>query len=177
MEFTKLDLPNEKDCIVAGFKNVDEEIRKERMIQNSLNQRKAIIDILGRSYDSVWVINDMESQSFELFRVDKKSEHLVPSQEAAKFQRFTDGFVYYSKLLPEEDRKSFLESVTPENILKNTENEKTYSVLFRRVFEDGIRYYLAEFSRLNLENGETNIIAGFRDADEEIRRFEANREG
>ena len=75
---------------------------------------------------------------FELFRVDKKSEHLAPSQEAAKFQRFTDGFVYYSKLLPEEDRKSFLESVTPENILKNTENEKTYSVLFRRVFEDGI---------------------------------------
>ena len=177
VEFTKLDLPNEKDCIVAGFKNVDEEIRKERMIQNSLNQRKAIIDILGRSYDSVWVINDMESQSFELFRVDKKSEHLAPSQEAAKFQRFTDGFVYYSKLLPEEDRKSFLESVTPENILKNTENEKTYSVLFRRVFEDGIRYYLAEFSRLDLESGETNIIAGFRNVDEEIRRFEANRDG
>jgi PAS domain S-box-containing protein len=177
VEFTKLDLTKGKDCIVAGFKNVDEEIRKERMIQNSLNQRKAIIDILGRSYDSVWVINDMESQSFELFRVDKKSEHLAPSQEAAKFQRFTDGFVYYSKLLPEEDRKSFLESVTPENILKNTENEKTYSVLFRRVFEDGIRYYLAEFSRLDLESGETNIIAGFRNVDEEIRRFEANRDG
>lgn len=41
------------------------------------------------------------------------------------------------------------------------EREKLiYSVLFRRMFEHEVRHY-----RMELENGETNIVAGFRDVD------------
>ena len=67
-------------------------------------------------------------------------------------------------------RHHFLEAVTPENIIKNTKDKTIYSVHFRRVFEDGVHNYRVEFAKLNLDNGEINIVIGFKDVDEEIHR-------
>ena len=167
VELTRLDLPDGKTCIVGGFKNVDDDVRKDQQIQESLNHRAAVIEALGLSYDSVWLINDMESQRFELYRVDEENIHLLPAQEAVKIPRFSDAFAFYSKLVLEEDRQQFLDAVTPENIAANTENKTIYSVPFRRVFEDGIRNYRIDFSRLDLGDGEINIVAGFKDLDQE----------
>ena len=66
-----------------------------------------------------------------------------------------------------EHRQRFLEALTPENIIKNTKNRLIYSVPFRRVFEDGIRHYRVEFTRMELDNGEINIVTGFRDVTDE----------
>ncbi|MDO4807862.1 MAG: response regulator [Coriobacteriales bacterium] len=45
-----------------------------------------------------------------------------------------------------------------------------YSVPFRRVFDNGIRYYRVEFARLVLEDDLSNIVLGFKDVDEEVRK-------
>jgi molecular chaperone DnaJ len=58
----------------------------------------------------------------------------------------------------------------PEKIAENTEGGMIYSVPFRRVFEDGIRHYLIEFHRLDLPEGKTGIVGGFKNVDEEERR-------
>lgn len=170
LEFAKLNLPGGKTGIVGGFRDVDEEVRKDEEIKHSLDLRSAVIEALTQVYDSVWLISDMETQKFELFRIDEKLVHLMPAQEAVKITRFSDAFAFYSNLILEEDRERFLESVTPEAIIRNTENRVIYSVPFRRVFENGIRYYRLEFAKLNLENGETDVVAGFKDVDEEVRK-------
>jgi PAS domain S-box-containing protein len=166
VEFSKLDLPGGKTGIVTGFRNVDEEVNKELQIQQSLRERSAIIEALTRSYDSVWFIKDMETQLFELFRVDNDTVHLIPTQEAVKLKRYYDAFVFYSKLVLEEDRKRFLEAVKPENIISNTEEKPLYSVPFRRVFDDKIRSYQVEFARMNIGNGNFNIVIGFKNVDD-----------
>ena len=154
---------------MTGFKNVSEEVQKEQEIQRSLDMRAAVIEALTRVYDSVWFIKDMETQQFELFRADSELVHLIPTQEAVKIERFYDAFTFYSKLVMEEDRQRFLDAVTPENIIRNTEGRLIYSVPFRRVFEDGIRHYRVEFARMDSGKGETNIVTGFKDVDEEVR--------
>ena len=166
VEFSKLDLPGGKTGIVTGFRNVDEEVNKELQIQQSLRERSAIIEALTRSYDSVWFIKDMETQLFELFRVDNDMVHLIPTQEAVKLKRYYDAFVFYSKLVLEEDRQRFLEAVKPENIISNTEEKPLYSVPFRRVFDDKIRSYRVEFARMNIGNGNFNIVIGFKNVDD-----------
>ena len=115
--------------------------------------RTAVIEALTRVYDSVWLIKDMETQRFELYRVDKRMEHLMPANKAMTITRFSDAFAFYSGLILEEDRKMFLDSVTPENIIKNTADKLIYSIPFRRVFENGIRHYRLEFAKLELNNG------------------------
>ncbi len=170
VEFAKLDLPEGHTGIVTGFKDVDEEVRKDQEVQRSLNLRAAVIEALTRSYDSVWLINDMETQQFELYRIDEVLSHLLPAKEALKNTKFYDALRFYSGLVLEEDRRQFLEAVTPENIVRNTEDKVIYSVPFRRVFETGIRYYRIEFARLDLGNGEMDIVAGFKNVDEEVRK-------
>ena len=170
LEFIRLDLKSGEDTIVAGIKDIDEEIRKEREIQQALEFRAAVIETLTQVYDSVWILKDLATQSFELFRVDKTLAHMMPALEAAKIARFTDALAFYSRLVLPEDRKAFLTATTPEMIEQNTQNRPVYSVPFRRVFETGVKYYRMEFSRLYLENGEINIVVGFKDVDEEVRK-------
>ena len=165
LEFIRLDLKSGENTIVAGIKDIDAEVRKEQEIQASLKMRAAAIEALTQIYDSVWIIKDLETQRFELFRVDKDLAHMMPAQEAAKLIRFSDALAFYSRLIVKEDRQRFLDAVTPENIDRNTKDKLLYSVPFRRMFEQGPRHYRIEFTRINLENGETNIAAGFRNVD------------
>ena len=170
LEFAKLELENGKMGIAAGFKNVDEEVRKEQQMQHSLSLRSAVIEALTRPYDSVWLINDMQTQEFELFRIDEEMVHLLPAQEAVKITKFSDAFAFYSNLIMEEDRQAFLEGVKPENIIRNTEDKLIYSVPFRRVFEDGIHYYRLEFAKLDIGGRGSSVVGGFKDVDEEVRK-------
>ena len=170
LEFARLDLGNGEFNIVGGFRDVDEEVRRDQEIQDSLHLRSAVIEALTRPYDSVWLIRDLKTQSFELFRIDEEMQHRMPARDAAKISRFRDALSFYSRFILEEDRQSFLEATTPEKIAANTENRLMYSVPFRRVFGDGIRYYRLEFTRLELGQGRYNVVGGFRNVDEEVRR-------
>ncbi len=170
LEFARLDLSGGETGIVAGFKNVDEEVRKDQEIQQTLNLRSAVIEALTKVYDSVWLINDINTQSFDLYRIDEKMVHLMPANVAVKLKTFTEAFAFYSNLVVEEDRAEFIEAVRPENILMNTADKLVYSVPFRRIFENGIRYYRVEFARLDMGNGEMRIVAGFKDVDDEVRK-------
>ena len=170
--------------ILLGIHNIEETVRSEEKqrqmlkealdkaerIQHSLAQHSAVIEALTRVYDSVWLIDDSKTEHFQLYRVDEKMSHLLPAHAAAKLTRASDAFAFYSNLVLEEDRQAFLEAVRMENIIRNTENRLIYSVPFRRVFDSGIRYYRVEFARLKLENDLSNIVLGFKDVDEEVRK-------
>lgn len=169
LEFARLDLGSGTKGIVAGFKDVDEEVRKEQKLQDSLVLRSAVIEALTKVYDSVWLINDIKTQQFELYRIDENMVHLMPANEAVKITKFYDAFKFYSKLVLEEDRQIFLDAVTPDKIIENTQNKLIYSIPFRRVFESGLRYYRLEFAKLELDSGKIGIVAGFKDVDDEVR--------
>ena len=143
---------------------------KRQQAESDKAMRSAVIEALTQVYDSVWLINDMETQRFELYRIDRDMAHLMPANMAVTITRFSDAFAFYSNLVLEDDRQEFLEAVTPENIVRNTAEKPIYSVPFRRVFETGIRHYRLEFARLDLPDGKTGIVAGFKDVDDEVRK-------
>ncbi|MDO4798412.1 MAG: response regulator [Coriobacteriales bacterium] len=143
---------------------------KYRQEESDKALRSAVIEALTRVYDSVWLIDDVETQRFELYRIDEKMVHLLPANVAVKLTKFYDAFTFYSNLVLEEDREQFLQAVTPQSIVENTQNKLMYSVPFRRVFEDGIRYYRVEFAKLDLGTGNINVVVGFKDVDEEVRK-------
>ena len=140
---------------------------KYRHAESDKALRSAVIEALTKAYDSVWLINDVQTQQFELYRIDQEMEHLLPANVAVKIKKFYDAFTFYSRLVLEEDRQRFLDAVLPENIVKNTENVLIYSVPFRRVFDSGIRYYRVEFARLDLPGGKMGIVTGFKHVDGE----------
>ena len=143
---------------------------QRRAAESDKALRTAVIEALTKVYDSVWLINDLESQRFELYRIDENLVHLLPANKAAKLEKFSAAFAFYSRLVLEEDRQGFLEAVSPEKIAEHTAKLPIYSVPFRRVFEDGVRHYRVEFARLDLPGGHSGIVVGFKDVEEEVRK-------
>ena len=132
--------------------------------------RTAVIEALTSVYDSVWLITDIETQSFELYRIDEEMSHLMPANAVADIKRFSDALAFYSQLVHEDDRAGFLEATAADRIAQKTASMRIYSVPFRRVFDDGVRYYRVEFAKLDLPYGKTGIVCGFKDVDAEERK-------
>ena len=143
---------------------------KRQQAESDKALRSAVIEALTRVYDSVWLISDVASERFELYRVDEEMVHLMPAHAATQITKLSEALAFYSKLVLEEDRQRFLDAVSLENIVENTNSKLIYSVPFRRVFEGGPRHYRLEFAKLDLPDGKTGIVAGFKDVDEEVRK-------
>ena len=133
----------------------------------------AVIDALSRAYNAVWLINDIATGSFSLFRGDTSegSVHARPTKEALELLTYEDAKANYIKnFVAPSDRDRLRKELTLENITANTSSKKVFGVVFKRVVGDKECYYRIEFAQVQLPNGKTGIVAGFKDVDEDVRK-------
>ena len=133
----------------------------------------AVIDALSRAYNAVWLINDIATGSFSLFRGDTSegSVHARPTKEALELLTYEDAKAnYINNFVAPSDRERLEKELTLENIIANTSSKKVFGVVFKRVVGDKECYYRIEFTQVQLPNGKTGIVAGFKDVDEDVRK-------
>ena len=133
----------------------------------------AVIDALSRAYNAVWLINDIATGSFSLFRADTSegSIHTRPTKEALELLTYEDAKAnYINNFVAPSDRDRLRKELTLENITANTSSKKVFGVVFKRVVGDKECYYRIEFAQVQLPNGKTGIVAGFKDVDEDVRK-------
>ena len=133
----------------------------------------AVIDALSRAYNAVWLINDIATGSFSLFRGDTSegSVHARPTKEALELLTYEDAKAnYINNFVAPSDRERLRKELTLENIIANTTSKKVFGVVFKRVVGDKECYYRIEFAQVQLPNGKTGIVAGFKDVDEDVRK-------
>ena len=133
----------------------------------------AVIDALSRAYNAVWLINDIATGSFSLFRADTSegSIHTRPTKEALEQLTYEDAKAnYINNFVAPSDRERLRKELTLENITANTSSKKVFGVVFKRVVGDKECYYRIEFAQVQLPNGKTGIVAGFKDVDEDVRK-------
>ncbi len=133
----------------------------------------AVIDALSRAYNAVWLINDIATGSFSLFRGDTSegSVHARPTKEALELLTYEDAKAnYINNFVAPSDRERLEKELTLDNIIANTSSKKIFGVVFKRVVGDKECYYRIEFAQVQLPNGKTGIVAGFKDVDEDVRK-------
>jgi len=133
----------------------------------------AVIDALSRAYNAVWLINDIATGSFSLFRADTSdgSIHAKPTKDALALLTYKEAKANYIKnFVAPSDRERLEKELTLENITENTTSKKIFSVVFKRIVGNEECYYRIEFAQVKLPNGKTGIVAGFKDVDEEVRK-------
>ena len=133
----------------------------------------AVIDALSRAYNAVWLINDIATGSFSLFRGDTSegSVHARPTKEALELLTYEDAKAnYINNFVAPSDRERLEKELTLENIMANTSSKKVFGVVFKRVVGNKECYYRIEFAQVQLPNGKTGIVAGFKDVDEDVRK-------
>ena len=77
---------------------------------------------------------------------------------------------YINNFVAPSDRERLEKELTLENIIANTTSKKVFGVVFKRVVGDKECYYRIEFAQVQLPNGKTGIVAGFKDVDEDVRK-------
>lgn len=133
----------------------------------------AVIDALSRAYYAVWLINDIATGSFSLFRADTSDGgiHARPTNEALELLTYEDAKAnYINNYVAPSDRERLEKELTLENIVANTTSKKVFGVGFKRIVGSEERYYRIEFAQVQLPNGKTGIVAGFKDVDEDVRK-------
>lgn len=146
---------------------------KYERINSDLAVRQAVIEALSKSYHTVWLISDVKSETFTLYRGDTQDDthHYLPIRDALGRLNYSQAKDYYieSTVAP-EDRERLREELTMQNIVANMKKKPLWAVNYMRLMNDGSsRYYRIEFAKVNMPNGNMGVVCGFKDVDDEIR--------
>ena len=150
--------------------------KKERM-ETDKAVRQAVIEALSESYHTVWLINDVKTGNFSLYRGDIQGDtiHSQPIKNALGYLKYAQAKENYIRTtVAPKDRKRLEKELELENIARRLEEKPQFIVNYLRKTEGGSeRYFRIEFAKVNMPEGNIGVVCGFKDVDDEIREEQA----
>ena len=147
--------------------------------ERSIAIRNAVIDTLTNIYNTVWLINDIETESCSLYHGDisRGSIHADAIQNALMHAKYTETQVEYIRtLIAPEDQARMMHELSLPHIISELEQKDQFSATFLRQFENSKRYYRIDFGKVRMPGGRKGVMLGFKDVDTEIREGQKVRE-
>jgi len=139
--------------------------------------RGAVIETLTNTYNTVWLINDVETESCSLYHSDGDPIHEPAIRNALAHARYSDSKAQYiDTMVAPEDRERMRREGSLESILAQLQTRDRFTVNFIRQLESGPRHYRIDVGRVNTPEGKTGVMMGFKDVDEEVRQGRAVQE-
>jgi len=150
--------------------------KKERM-DSDLAVRQAVIEALSESYHTVWLINDVEKETFSLYRGDLEgtTAHAAPIKDALREMKYSAAKDYYIRTsISPKDRERMQQDLELSHIVAMLKKRPQYTVNYQRLMPDGTeRYFRIEFARVRMPDGAFGVVCGFKDVDEDVRQGQA----
>ena len=148
----------------------EERAKREKYYQ----MRGAVIKTLTNAYNTVWLINDVETEECSLFHSDQDSSHQEAIRNALSHARYTDTKTQYvDTMVAPEDRERMQKEISLPYILEQFKKKNQFSVNFVRALGTGPRHYRVDIGKVDMPEGKTGVTMGFQDVDEEVRRERA----
>jgi len=133
--------------------------------------RDAVIATLTNTYNTVWLINDVETESCSLYHTDMDTSHAEAISNALSHARYTDTKTQYvNTMVAQEDRERMQVEIGLPYILEQFKTKEQFSVNFIRALASGPRYYRIDFGKVYMPGGRIGVTMGFKDVDDEVRR-------
>ena len=133
--------------------------------------RDAVISTLTNSYNTVWLISNVETEQSTLFHSDLDEVHSEAIRNALSHSKYTDTKTeYVDTMVAPEDQERMQEQIGLPYILKQFETKDQFSVSFIRNLESGPRHYRIDLGKVLLPGGQIGVTMGFKDVDDEIRQ-------
>ena len=136
--------------------------------------RDAVISAMTITYNTVWLIIDVVTESCSLYHTDLDEAHAEAIRNALSHARYTDTKTeYVATMVAPEDQERMQEEISLPYILKRFETRNQFSVNFIRALESGPRYYRIDFAKVFMPGGRIGVTMGFKDVDAEVRQGRA----
>ena len=146
---------------------------RREMREQEKDVKDAVIDSLTAAYNTVFLINDVETERCSLYYGDlgAGSIHAEAIRNALSHARYTDTKTeYVDTMVAAEDHERMQTEISLPYMLEQLKERDRFSVMFLRDLPEGLRYYLIDLAKVNMPRGRTGIMMGFRDVDDEIRK-------
>ena len=147
-------------------------VERARM-ESDLAVRQAVIEALSKSYHTVWLITDVEAETFSLYRGDTTGDtaHAAPIRDALTQMKYSQAKEYYIKtVVAPTDRDRLQGELALANIVAHLNERPQFAVNYLRRLDDGSeRYFRIEFVKTDMPNGKMGVVCGFHDVDAEVR--------
>ncbi len=136
--------------------------------------RDAVVETLTNTYNTVWLISDIDREICTLFHSDNDSIHAEAIKNALSHSRYTDTMQeYVETMVAAEDRERMYKELSIAHIKRQLSERERFSVTFIRRFESGPRYYRIDFGKVRMPGGRIGVIMGFLDVDIDTRKEHA----
>ena len=143
---------------------------KRAKTEKDLETRSAVISTLTNAYNTVWLINDVETETCSLFHTDMDAIHAEAIRNALSHAKYTDTKTQYvAAMVAAEDQERMQEQISLPYILKQFEKRDSFSINFIRTLESGPKHYRIDFGEVYMPGGRIGVTMGFKDVDTEIR--------
>ena len=146
---------------------------RERL-ENDMAVRQAVIEALSEAYHTMWVINDVDSESFSLYRGDTDGDtiHAGPIRNALGHAKFSQAREEYIRTCVAEcDRDMLRDAMDLKKIVEVLKERPQFNVNYLRTMDDGSeRYFRIEFAKVDMPGGRTGLVCGFKDVDADVRQ-------
>ena len=150
--------------------------KRERMTSD-VAVRQAVIEALSEAYHTVWLINDVETESFSLYRGDVagQTHHADPIRDALSHMKYSQAKEYYIKTtVAPSDQERLEKELTMENIVRRLREKPQFNINYLRTMKDGSeRYFRIEFAKVNMPGGKLGVVCGFKDVNDDVRQGQA----
>ena len=150
---------------------------KRARMESDMAVRQAVIEALSKVYHTVWLINDVESETFSLYRgdVDGESVHSLPIRDALGQLKYSAAKEFYIKsTVADSDQPRLETELTLKNIVARLSEKPQFNINYLRKMDDGSeRYFRIEFAKVDMPGGKMGVVCGFKDVDEDIRKGQA----
>ena len=149
---------------------------KREQMESDMAIRQAVIEALSESYHTVWLINDVETGSFSLYRGDLAgSIHSAPIRDALTHMRFPQAKeAYINTTVAPSDRARLQEELSLETIAARLREKPQYNINYLRAMDDGSeRYFRIEFAKVDMPGNRMGVVCGFKDVDDDVREGQA----
>ena len=134
--------------------------------------RQEVINALCRPYHTVCVIDDVENETFMLYRGDTygKTIHSAVIRQAFGLSYTVAKEKYVDLVVAKQDHERTRRELDLKHIVEQLNTHSMYNVVYLRNMDDGTQHYFRiEFVKLDMPDGKMGIVCGFKDVDEEVR--------
>ncbi len=146
---------------------------KREQMETDMAVRQAVIEALSKSYHTVWLINDVETEIFSLYRGDTSgtTTHAAPIRDALGRLKYSQAKEHYIQTtVAESDQDRLQKELTMESIVRRLKEKPQFNINYLRKMEDGNeRYFRIEFAKVDMPNGRMGVVCGFKDVDDDVR--------
>ena len=147
--------------------------KKERL-ETDMAVRQAVINALSESYHTVWLINDVETEEFSLYRGDiaGEADEAESLRDALSTMNYSQAKEYYiDAAVAESDRERMREELDLKLIVKRLNEQQQFNESYLRRMGDGTeKYFRIEFTKVKMPGGRMGVVCGFKDVDADVRQ-------